>query len=56
MGLKKYPALLTQHFDKLSEFLVAVSSVEPSSKFNLLFFYLVFAVNFGFGLSGLGGL
>jgi len=48
MGFKKYPALLTQHFDKLSEFLAA--------KFNLLCFFLVFAVNFGFGLSGLGGL
>ena len=31
MGFKKYPALLTQHFDKLSEFL--------STKFNLLCFF-----------------
>jgi len=36
----------------LCEFLAAVSFVEPSSKFSLLF--LVFAVNFGSGLSGLG--
>jgi cytosine/uracil/thiamine/allantoin permease len=54
MGSKKCPAMLTQHFDKLSEFLLAMSSVESSSKFNLLCFFLVFAVNFGSGLSGLG--
>ena len=54
MGFKKYPALLTQHFDKLSEFLPAMSSVESSSKFNLLCFILIFALNFGSGLSGLG--
>jgi len=37
----------------LCEFLPAMSSVESSSKFNLLCSFLVFAVNFGSGLSGL---
>jgi hypothetical protein len=41
-------------FFYLCEFLGAVSFVEPSSKFNLLCFFLVFTVNFGSGLSGLG--
>ena len=36
----------------LCEFLPAMSSVESTSKFNLLCF-LVFALNFGSGLSGL---
>ena len=40
----------------LCEFLTAVSFVEPSSKFNLLCSFLVFAVNFGSGLSGLSKL
>jgi hypothetical protein len=46
MGFKKYPALLTQHFDKLSEFLTPNSICIVS--------FVVFAVDFGFGLSGLG--
>ena len=35
MGSKKCPAMLTQHFGKLSEFLLAMSSVEsiPNSIF-----------------------
>jgi hypothetical protein len=36
MVSKKCPAMLTQHFGKLSEFLLAMSSVESTAKFNLL--------------------